>query len=90
MNQMNGRPMINNGNSWGQARLQQKRSQDWHEKMSGKGDIINQAGIVIASCVMIAAIGLVGFRYYKTKVQYQPVTSSRVDDGIESQPFRSL
>mmetsp|Transcript_18182 Transcript_18182/g.28204 ORF Transcript_18182/g.28204 Transcript_18182/m.28204 type:complete len:225 (-) Transcript_18182:368-1042(-) len=48
MNQMNGRPMINNGNSWGQARLQQKRSQDWHEKMSGKGDIINQAGIVIA------------------------------------------
>merc|ERR1712022_40602 len=76
-------PMIKNGNSWGgQARFQKKGSKGWQEKMSGKGDIINQAGIVIASCVILGAIVLVGFRYYKTKVQYQPVSASRVDNGI--------
>lgn len=40
--------------------------------MTGNSDILNQAGIVVASCVILGAILVVGFRYYKQR-GYTPV-----------------
>ena len=42
-------------------------------EVTGNSDILNQAGIVVASCVILGAILLVGFRYYKQR-GYTPVT----------------
>jgi len=55
------------------------------KQVTGNSDIFNQAGIIVASCVILGAIALVGFRYWKTR-EYLSVT----EDGIESAPFRSL
>jgi hypothetical protein len=54
-------------------------------QVTGNSDIFNQVGIVVASCVVLGAIVLVSFRYYKTR-QYTPVA----DASIEAAPFRSL
>jgi len=54
-------------------------------EVTGNSYILNQAGIVVASCVILGAILLVGFRYYKQR-GYTPVT----EEGIENAPFRSL
>lgn len=54
-------------------------------EVTGNSDIFNQAGIIVASCVILGAIVLVGFRYYKTR-EYTPVA----EDSIEAAPFRSL
>ena len=54
-------------------------------EVTGNSDIFNQAGIVLASCVVLGAIMVVAFRYYKTR-EYASV--SDVGD-IETAPFRS-
>uniref|UniRef100_A0A7S0EFK5 Uncharacterized protein n=1 Tax=Hanusia phi TaxID=3032 RepID=A0A7S0EFK5_9CRYP len=84
-----GTPMIANPSMMssypsGMDRRRSRKVNGW--QITGNTDILNQVGIVIASCAILGAIVFVGFRYYKTKVQYTPMA----DDGIEHAPFRSL
>uniref|UniRef100_A0A7S4KBC3 Uncharacterized protein n=1 Tax=Guillardia theta TaxID=55529 RepID=A0A7S4KBC3_GUITH len=84
-----GSPLISNPTMMssypsGLDRRKNRKVNGW--QITGNTDILNQVGIVIASCAILGAIVFVGFRYYKTKVQYMPMA----DDGIESAPFRSL
>lgn len=81
--------------SMGQAPLIQTAQRGQHSgkripngwEVKGNSDILNQAGIVVASAVVLGAIVLVGFRYYKMR-QYVPIGTDSLP--IESQPFRSL
>jgi hypothetical protein len=49
-------------------------------EVTGNSDILNQAGIVVASCVILGAILLIGFRYYKQR-GYTPVA-----EGLRPSP----
>lgn len=47
--------------------------------MTGNSDIVNNAGITIASCAVVAGAALFAVKYYRTRVEYRPVH----EEGIE-------
>lgn len=75
-------PMIDQQPQWDRVARSQTLSRrvpnGWEVK--GNTDWLSNIGTFLACGIILAGVGLVGFRYYKTKVKYTPVGD---DGGIE-------